>query len=89
MKKIEEMSIEELQAIVKAKKAEEASNAVNKLENMSVKVEGNKMTIVIEDITKVQGLSSSGKSHMIASTHGFIQVNGLSLGVNLTKKIAK
>jgi hypothetical protein len=63
------------------------------MENMKVSVSGKKLTIVIEDLTKDLGPSQSGKTHIIATTHGPVPVPkaaaGVSLNVNLYKKVKK
>jgi predicted ABC-type transport system involved in lysophospholipase L1 biosynthesis ATPase subunit len=83
-KKVEEMTIEELQALLKAKKAEAV---VANVEGATYERKGKSLIITIPDVTKVVGESKSGKSHMVATTHGFVNIgDGLSLGLNLTKK---
>ena len=83
-KAIEDMSVEELMALVKAKK----ENAqLEKIENVTMTRKGKTLTIVIEDVTKVVSESKSGKSNMIATTHGFLPLGeGLTLSLNLTTK---
>ena len=51
----------------------------------TTKLEGNKLTIVIEDVTMTHGFSKSGKSQTIATT-GAAQTVGpdnLKLGLNV------
>lgn len=84
MKNINEMSIAELQAALKAKKAEAV---VSNVEGATYEIKGNAMVITIPDITKFVGESKSGKSNMVATTHGFVPVgHGLTLSLNLTAK---
>lgn len=56
--------------------------------NVSTRTENNGTKLVIEvDLTQDFGPSKSGKTNMVASTSGFIQVApGVSLGLNVVKK---
>lgn len=58
-------------------------------ENMTVKVEGNKVTLIILDHTKDYGPSPSGKTHRVATTGGNVAIdgtNGLVIGLNAYRK---
>ena len=58
------------------------------MKNVDLKVKDNKLTIVV-DLTKEHGLSSSGKSTMIASTEGNLALPGMEdvkIGLNVYKK---
>jgi len=59
--------------------------------NMTVKKNGTKSTLVIEvDLSQEYGLSTSGKSTIVASTEGNISLphphDEIKLGVNIYKK---
>ncbi len=57
------------------------------MKNVEIKVEGNKLIIVV-DLTQEFGLSSSGKSMTIASTEGNVSVPGreeVKIGLNIYK----
>lgn len=61
------------------------------MQNIEMKVEGNKLTIEI-DITKTYGESSSGKSLVVASTQGNVDIQGapgIKLGLNLYRPKTK
>ena len=45
------------------------------MRNMEMRREGNKLTIVIPDVSESQGPTSSGKSDMVASSDGAIRVD--------------
>lgn len=57
--------------------------------NVNVKCEGTKMTIEV-DLAQDHGLSASGKTKIIASSHGFQKlstpVGEVSVGINVVKK---
>jgi len=58
------------------------------MKNIEMKLAGNILTISV-DLTKQFGLSSSGKSLIIASTEGNISVEGkeeVKVGLNIYKK---
>lgn len=56
------------------------------MNNVEIKVEGNKLTITV-DLSKDFGPSSSGKTIQVASTLGNKQVkDGVYLGLNVYKK---
>lgn len=58
------------------------------MKNVDMKVSGNILTITV-DITKQFGLSSSGKSIIIASTEGNVSVEGheeVIVGLNIYMK---
>ena len=60
------------------------------MKNIEFRVEGTKLVITIPDIQKDYGKSSSGKTNMVASTEGFVQVpdtgvDGLAFGLNVTR----
>jgi len=58
------------------------------MKNVEMKVEGNILTITV-DLSKEFGLSSSGKSMIIASTEGNQSVEGkeeVKIGLNIYKK---
>jgi hypothetical protein len=58
------------------------------MKNVEMKVEGNILTIKV-DLSKEFGLSSSGKSVIIASTEGNQSVDGreeVKIGLNIYKK---
>lgn len=61
------------------------------MKNVEMKVEGNILTIKV-DLSKEFGLSSSGKSVIIASTEGNQSVEGkeeVKIGLNVYKKPEK
>ncbi len=58
------------------------------MKNIEMKLAGNILTITV-DLSKQFGLSSSGKSLIIASTEGNISVEGkeeVKVGLNIYKK---
>jgi len=58
------------------------------VKNVEMRLEGNKLTIEV-DVTKEFGLSSSGKSLIIASTEGNISIPGkeeIKIGLNVYRK---
>ena len=58
------------------------------MKNVEMRLEGNKLTIEV-DVTKEFGLSSSGKSLIIASTEGNISIPGkeeIKIGLNVYRK---
>ena len=58
------------------------------MKNVDMKLSGNILTITV-DITKEFGLSSSGKSLIIASTEGNVSVEGkdeVKIGLNVYRK---
>lgn len=63
--------------------------AVN--ENIEYTITGKSLIIKIVDITKDYGPSSSGKTHIVASTHGNVYVGdtGLMFGLNVNQKTPK
>jgi hypothetical protein len=61
------------------------------VKNIETKLDGNKLTLVI-DLDKEFGLSSSGKSVTVASTQGNVSVPGreeIKMGINIYKTRAK
>ena len=57
------------------------------MKNVEIKVDGNKLTIIV-DLSQEFGLSSSGKSITIASTEGNVSVPGseeVKIGLNVYK----
>jgi len=60
------------------------------MENVKCTIKDNKLTIVV-DLSVEGKLSSSGKSLVLASTHGNapIQESEFILGLNLYKKVKK
>lgn len=60
-------------------------------ENVSYKVEGTKLIIEV-DLSQNFGPSSTGKTNRVASSGGFMAIDGMpgmSLSLNVAKKIAK
>lgn len=58
---------------------------------MNISVQGNTLTMTV-DLTQAFGLSKSGKTEIVASTDGFVQVpgfDGVAVGVNVTKAKGK
>lgn len=58
------------------------------MKNVEMRLEGNKLTIEV-DVTKEFGLSSSGKSLIIASTDGNVSIPGkeeIKIGLNVYRK---
>lgn len=58
------------------------------MQNVTVEVKGNILTMAV-DLTKEIGLSSSGKTTLIASTQGNSKVpgkEGMQFGLNVFKK---
>jgi len=61
------------------------------MENMTARVEGNKLIIEV-DLTGNMGVSGSGKSVGVASTHGNARVEGhpeFMFGLNVFKPLPK
>ena len=59
-------------------------------EGFTASVSEDGKTLVIEiDLTAKGTLSASGKSMVIATTRGNININGVTLGLNVYKKKAK
>lgn len=59
------------------------------MSNIATKVEGNMLWIVI-DLSVNSGPSSTGKSTIIGSTHGNVDIgNGVKLSVNAYKALPK
>lgn len=55
--------------------------------NVKYEVNGNKLVVEI-DLTHNAGRSSSGKSIVIATTHGNVEVApGIKMGLNVYKKL--
>ena len=57
--------------------------------NVTMEVQDGKILIIKVDLTKEFGLSSSGKSTIIASTEGNVSVPGhenIKVGINIYKK---
>lgn len=52
------------------------------MKNIEMKKEGNKLTLEI-DLTQDFGLSQRGKSHIVASTNGFVPVEGTNVSISL------
>lgn len=58
------------------------------MKNVDMKLEGNILTITV-DITKEFGMSSSGKSLIIASTEGNVSIperDEIKIGLNIYRK---
>lgn len=58
------------------------------MKNMEMKLEGTKLTITV-DISREFGMSTSGKSLIIASSEGNISIPGkeeVKIGLNVYKK---
>lgn len=58
------------------------------MKNVDMKLEGNILTIKV-DITKEYGMSSSGKSLIIASTEGNVSIpeeDEIKIGLNIYRK---
>lgn len=55
------------------------------MKNVSVVVAANIMTITV-DLNKEFGMSASGKNTIIASSEGNVQVDEVTLGLNVYKK---
>ena len=49
--------------------------------NIKTEVKGNTLTITI-DLSKRNGLSSSGKSEIVATTSGNVSIGDVKLGLN-------
>lgn len=61
--------------------------AKTQVQNPQITTDGDILTIVI-DMSQTQGKSSSGKSEIVASTHGNVLVgNGLKLGLNCYRPV--
>lgn len=61
------------------------------MNNVSATIEGKKLTLVI-DLSKNQGPSASGKSEIIATTKGNIELEGhdkTMIGLNVFKSLPK
>jgi hypothetical protein len=55
------------------------------MKNVEVKIEGNELTVKV-DLTKSFGKSKSGKTTIIASTEGNVEVApGIKMGLNIYK----
>lgn len=62
------------------------------MKGMTMKLEGKKLTIVVDDVTKTFGPSSSGKTMIVASSDGPVSVPGaeaVKVGLNVYTKPAK
>lgn len=56
------------------------------MKNVEHSVKDNTLTITV-DLTQDYGLSKSGKTKIVASTDGFVEVApGISLGLNLIRR---
>jgi hypothetical protein len=55
------------------------------MQNVEVKVEKKVMTLTI-DLTKSFGPSKSGKTEIIATTNGNVQIGDVTIGVNVYRK---
>jgi hypothetical protein len=60
------------------------------MDNVKMTVKDKKLVIEV-DLTQNFGLSSTGKSEIVASTHGFVDVpnTDMKLGLNVVKKEKK
>lgn len=58
-------------------------------ENLSAKLNGKTLTIVVENVEAKGQQSASGKSRVIATTRGNVRINGtdLKLGFNLYRPV--
>jgi hypothetical protein len=59
------------------------------MQNITMSVKGNTLTIVV-DLSKKGELSKSGKSHLIATTGGSVDIPGApgaKLGLNIFKPV--
>lgn len=54
--------------------------------NVKAEVKGDKLFIEV-DLKKSEGLSSTGKSDIIASTHGNTSIGDMKLGLNLYRPV--
>jgi hypothetical protein len=55
--------------------------------NITYKVDGNKLTIEIDMDPKFESPSGSGRSIVVASSHGFRSINGsLAVSMNVIRK---
>lgn len=60
------------------------------MENIDIKVVGNKKLTITVDLSKKLGLSKSGKSQVIATTQGNVTIPGtddVKLGLNIYKSV--
>lgn len=58
------------------------------MENIKIEVKGNLMTLTV-DLTKEFGTSKSGKTKVVATTHGTVRIpghDGLMIGLNVNQK---
>ena len=55
------------------------------MQNIEVKTEGTKLVLTI-DTAKTFGPSKSGKTTIVASTHGNVTLAGVTVGLNVYKK---
>lgn len=57
------------------------------MKGMKIQVTGKKLVITIDDVTKSQGISKSGKSQVIATTEGNVSLpkphEDVKIGVNV------
>lgn len=53
--------------------------------NVVAKVEGTQLTLVI-DLSAEGQPSASGKTRVLATTNGFVRINGVMVGLNVCKK---
>lgn len=60
------------------------------MKNVEMRVEGNALTIIV-DLSKDFGPSSTGKTRIVATTEGIIEVPGRTekIGINVMRKVAK
>ena len=58
------------------------------MENITIKVDGDKLVVTIPNLKAEGELSSTGKTKLIASTHGAVEIDhprrGLKLALNVT-----
>lgn len=54
------------------------------LTNIQQKIDGNKLTLTI-DLSKDQGRSKSGKTLIVATSHGAEKINGVMVNLNVYK----
>lgn len=70
-----------------AKNTNETNQTING-KNVTIKVQGSTMTIVV-DLTQDLGPSKSGKTNIVGTTNGFVGLaDGVGVSLNVVKRAA-
>ena len=65
-------------------RTESLKSEVIMLTNIQTKIDGNKLTLTV-DLSKDQGRSKSGKTLIVATSHGAEKINGVMVNLNVYK----